>query len=191
MSGNGSFSDRRDGKTHQFGGAMLSVRRLRSATVGREEGKTANIAQATAPGTSGRPDQALVERIAGDRAAARPVAIRLKDDPVDRVLAVRGDIGDAGFLIDQQIVPVAASCSFTIEMICSSENLLSFICPSPGEANSTSARSHSNGARQRSQCPLAPGCGFQPKVAATFQPNGRIKSKVQSRAMLTRYRGWY
>jgi hypothetical protein len=32
-------------------------------------------------------------------------------------------------------------------MICSSENLLRFICPSPVEADSTSSRSHSRGAR--------------------------------------------
>ncbi len=42
-----------------------------------------------------------------------------------------------------------ASCSFTIAMICSSENLLRFIRPSPRETDSTQKWCQFRGARQR------------------------------------------
>jgi hypothetical protein len=46
-------------------------------------------------------------------------------------------------------VAMPASCSFTIAMICSSENLLRFIRPSPRETDSTQKWHQFRGARHR------------------------------------------
>ena len=73
--------------------------------VGGHVGHPAVVAWAAAPGGAGWPDQDLVERVAGDVADLAAVP-GLERDPVERVGAVPGDVGESGVLVQAEVVGV-------------------------------------------------------------------------------------